>query len=223
MLILSVFSVFSFSSVHAENINVASSSTERMKYDIDNLKQLLKNNSINNMNDLKSFVHTSSSQDIQYVFIEGSGHTNINYQFAYFYGSVNNISTGVNNYSYYGSQQNSFTVAFYYSLRWNVSGENGLTSINGLSSFTAPVCWFLVRTVDLFNMDSSEIVANAVGNVQNAVNNVNGSVNNLNNTITEDKSSQDDINLATHNDEMNDASDTIKILICIVHFIILLL
>ena len=52
IIFLLILSIFSFSSVRAENINVTSSSAERMQTDIDYLKQLLKNNNINNMSDL---------------------------------------------------------------------------------------------------------------------------------------------------------------------------
>lgn len=113
------------------------------------------------------------------------------------------LPTG-DNFSYYQIvQQRSFTLDVYYRLRWNVSDGNGFTSANDNSSFTAPICWLGVRTADLFSMDSTQIVANAVGNVNN-------SVNKLNDKLTEDNSNQDNINLGTHNDEMNDASDTIK-------------
>ena len=92
------------------------------------------------------------------------------------------------------------------------------------STFTAPYCWFRVKTADLFTTDSSQIVANAVENINNSVENVNNSVenvnksvdnvnnsiNNLNDKITEDNSNQDDINLGSHNDEMSNASDSIK-------------
>lgn len=85
------------------------------------------------------------------------------------------------------------------------------------ATFTAPICWFRVKTVDLFTIDSSQIVANAVENINNSVDNVNNSVgnvnnsiNNLNDKITEDNSNQDDINLSTHNDEMSNASDSLK-------------
>lgn len=203
LLILSIFCFFSFSSVHAENINVISSSAERMKADIDYFKQVLKNNYINNMDDLKSFLHCSSTEDIQYCFIEDAGHTYYTYQYAYFYGKLNNLSAGVDNYSYYGIQQNSFKLPYYYRLRWTVYGESGFTSQNVNSIFTAPSCWLCVRTLDLLTMSSTEIVSNAI-------NDVNNSVNNLNNKLTEDNSSQDDINLNSHNGEMDNASNKIK-------------
>ena len=215
LLILCVFSFFNFSSVHAENINVTSSSAERMKDDIDYLKQLLKKNNINNMNDLASFLGVGNAYLVRYFYIEDAGHTLINLQYSYFYNSLYNVSIGVDNYSYYGIRQNSFTLSFDYALQWSCSGINDLTNVEKSSSqstftFTAPTCWFLVKTADLFTMDSSQIVANAVGNVENAVGNVNNSINNLDNTLTEDNSSQDDINLGSHNDEMNTASDKLR-------------
>lgn len=220
LLILSIFSVFNFSSVHAENINVTSSSTERMKFDIDYLKQVLKNNNINNMNDLKSYLGINLSSLIEYIFIEGAGHKNVDWQNAYFYRDINKITVGDNDYSYYGISQNSFTLRYTYYFSWRTSGDYDISHHYGNPSnktFTAPSCWFLIRTDDLFTKDSSEIVVNAVGNVEkavgnveNAVANVDNSINNLNNEIIEDNSSQDDINLGTHNDEMNNASDTIK-------------
>lgn len=212
IIFLLILCVFSFSSVRAENINVTSSSSERMKSDIDYLKQLLKNKNINNMYDLVSFLGADSVDDIQYFYIEDAGHTYIEHQYVYFYYGIGDISIDVDNYIYYGIRQNSFTLPYTFGLRWLTDGNNYLSTIRGSSdsTFTAPNCWFLVKTADLFSLDSSQIVANAVENVNNAVANVNNSINNLNNEITEDKSSQDDINLTTHNDEMNNAGESIK-------------
>ena len=205
IIFLLILSIFSFSSVYAENINVTSSSTERMQTDIDYLKQLLKNNNINNITDLASFLGTNTSVAIQYFYIEDASHTHNDYQYAYFYSRFNNASIGVDNYSYYGIQQNSFTLPYNFLLRWHPSGSNYIAQFDNSSNhaFTAPSCWLAVRTADLFMKDSNEIVANAVENVNN-------SINNLNDKITEDNSNQDDINLGTHNDEMNNASDSIK-------------
>lgn len=205
IIFLLILSIFSFSSVRAENINVTSSSSQRMQSDIDYLKQLLKNNNINNMNDLKSFLGAPSTYNIEYFYIEDAGHTRINYQWAYFYYGISGITNGVDNYSYYGIQQNSFTLSYNYELVWRLSDDDYFRGFSNSSNktFTAPSCWLCVRTADLFTKDSSQIVASAVENVNN-------SVNNLNNTLTEDNSSQDEINLASHNDEMNNASDTIK-------------
>lgn len=198
IIFLLILSIFSFSSVHAENINVTSSSAERMQCDIDYLKQLLKNHNINNMNDLVSFFGANSNNDIQYFFIEDAGHSLIDYQIAIFYSNVNNISIGVDNYSYYGIKQNSFTLHYNFSLIWQVSGGNLFSGSVSSSSdtFTAPSCWLCVRTVDLFTKDSSQIVASAVENI--------------NDKLTEDNSNQNDINLGTHNDEMSSAIDSIK-------------
>ena len=205
IIFLLILTIFSFSSVRAENINVTSSSAERMQTDIDYLKQLLKNNNINNMEDLKSFFHTNTTRQFQYLYIEDAGHTSFGYQYAYFYFDFDNISNGVDNYSYYGIQQNSFTLHYKFSLCWGVQGDSYLykTESSSTDTFTAPACWLAVRTADLFTKDSSQIVASAVENINN-------SVNNLSNTITEDNSSQDDINLGTHNDEMSSATDSIK-------------
>lgn len=198
LLILSIFSFSSFSSVHAENINVTSSSAERMQSDIDYLKQLLKNHNINNMNDLKSFLGASSTYNIEYFYIEDAGHTRISYQFAYFYYGINGITNGVDNYSYYGIQQNSFTLSYNYNLVWRFLDDDYFRGFENSSNetFTAPACWLCVRTADLFTKDSSQIVASAVENI--------------NDKLTEDNSNQNDINLGTHNDEMSNASDSIK-------------
>lgn len=204
IIFLLILTIFSCSSVHAENINITTSSSERMQVDIDYLKQLLKNNNINNMNDLMEFFGAYSTNTIAYFYIEDAGHTSFNFQFAYFYSDFYDISNGVDDYSYYGIQQNSFTLPYNYSLRWRSNGANGLTSFQSANAtFTAPACWFSVRTADLFTMDSSQIVANSVENVNN-------SINNLNDKITEDNSNQQDINLGTHNNEMSNASDSIK-------------
>jgi len=198
IIFLLILIIFSLSSVHAENINVTSSGSERMQADIDFLKQLLKNNNINNINDLASFFGTNSINSVQYFYIQDAGHTSMNYQSAYFYYGINGITTGVDNYSYYGIQQNSFTLHYNYELDWRVSGGNYFrgSSSSSNDTFTAPSCWLCVKTLDLFTMDSSQIVANAVEN--------------LNDKITEDNSNQNDINLESHNNEMNDAGDTIK-------------
>lgn len=223
LLILLMLSIFNFSSVQAETTNVTSSSSERMKDDIDYFKQLLKNNNINNMDDLVSFSGVNSADDIQYFYIEDAGHTTYNRQIVYFYSSFNGVSFGDNNYSYYCVQQNSFTLQPNRSYWFSCNGSNDLHKIIR-SSFTAPVCWCGVKTADLFIKDSSQIVANSVENVNksvenvnksvedvnNSVGNVNNSINNLSDKITEDNSSQDDINLGTHNDDMSNASDTIK-------------
>lgn len=207
IIFLLLLTIFSFSSVHAENINVTSSSVERMQNDIDYFKQLLKNNHIYNMNDLKSFLGANRPANFEYLYIEDAGHANSYYQYAYFYQGfdIASIRVGVNDYSYYGIQQNSFTLHYGYCLRWLTSGDSSLSKIEVSSSdtFKAPSCWLAVCTADLFTMESSQIVANAVENVNN-------SVNNLSNTLTEDNSTQDDINLGMHNDEMNNASDSIK-------------
>lgn len=198
IIFLLILSIFSFSSVHAENINVTSSSSERMQTDIDYLKQLLKNHNINNINDLKSFLGASSTYNIEYFYIEDAGHTRINYQFAYFYYGISGITNGVDNYNYYGIQQNSFTLPYNYELAWACSGDDYFRgSANSHNhTFTAPSCWLCVRTLDLFTKDSSQIVASAVENI--------------NDKLTEDNSNQNAINLGTHNDEMNNASDSIK-------------
>ena len=195
LLILFIFSFSSFSSVHAENINVTSLSSERMKSDIDYFKQVLKNNNINNMDDLKSFVGTNSFEAIEYFYIEDAGHRYYRSQYVYFYHDFNNISTGVDNYSYYGIQQNSFTLPYSYCSRYFFDSSNDRFKIVDLSprTLTAPVCWFGVKTADLFIKNSSEIAANAIGNI-----------------LTQDNSKQDDINLGSHNGEMDTASDTIK-------------
>lgn len=205
VIFLLILSIFSFSSVHAESINVSSSSSERMKLDIDFFKQVLKNNNINNMDDLKSFVGANSVVDIEYFFIRDPSKANYSRQYVRFYSNFNYISFGVNDYSYYGIQQNSFSSPYKYSIWYDCYGSNSLNKIDVGSNetFPAPICWFGVKTADLFTKDSSQIVANAVGNVNN-------SVNNLNEKITEDNSSQDDINLGSHNDEMNNSSDAIK-------------
>lgn len=204
IIFLLILCIFSFSSVHAENIDVTTLSSQRMQIDIDYLKQLLKKNNINNMNDLLTFFGGYSLNTIEYFYIEDAGHTTDNFQFAYFYSDFYDISNGVNDYSYYGIQQNSFTLPYNYSLRWRSNGAIDLSSFQSSNaSFTAPACWFAVRTADLFTMDSSQIVANSVENVNN-------SINNLNDKITEDNSSQDDINLGSHNNEMSNASDSIK-------------
>lgn len=205
IIFLLILCVFSFSSVHAENINVTSSSAERMQNDIDYLKQLLKNNNINNITDLASFLGANSLPSIQYFYIEDAGHTGINYQFAYFYYSTSGITNGVDNYSYYGIQQNSFTLHPNYELDWRLSDDDYFRGFESSSNetFTAPSCWLCVRTLDLFTKDSSQIVASAVENVNN-------SINKLNDKLTEDNSNQNAINLGTHNDEMGNASDTIK-------------
>ena len=198
IIFLLILSIFSFSSVHAENINVTSSSSERMQTDIDYLKQLLKNHNINNINDLKSFLGASSTYNIEYFYIEDAGHTRINYQFAYFYYGISGITNGVDNYNYYGIQQNSFTLPYNYELAWACSGDDYFRgSANSHNhTFTAPSCWLCVRTLDLFTKDSSQIVASAVENI--------------NDKLTEDNSNQNAINLGTHNDEMSNASDSIK-------------
>ena len=198
IIFLLILSIFSFSSVHAENINVTSSSSERMQTDIDYLKQLLKNHNINNINDLKSFLGASSTYNIEYFYIEDAGHTRINYQFAYFYYGISGITNGVDNYSYYGIQQNSFTLPYNYELGWRFSDDDYFRgSANSHNhTFTAPSCWLCVRTSDLFTKDSSQIVASAVENI--------------NDKLTEDNSNQNAINLGTHNDEMSNASDSIK-------------
>lgn len=205
IIFLLILTIFSFSSVRAENINVTSSSSERMQADIDYLKQLLKNHNINNMNDLATFLGASSTYNIEYFYIEDAGHTRINFQYAYFYYGLNGITNGVDDYSYYGIQQNSFTLSYNYELGWRNSDEDYFRGSKNSKNytFTAPSCWLCVRTLDLFTKDSSQIVASAVENINN-------SVNNLSNTITKDNSSQDDINLGTHNNEMGNASDTIK-------------
>lgn len=198
IIFLLILTIFSFSSVHAENINVTSSSFERMQLDIDYLKQLLKNNNINNINDLASFFGESSSTYIEYFYIEDAGHKRINYQHAYFYYGIDNISLGVDNYSYYGIQQNSFTLPYNYDLVWRNSDNDYFRAFKNSSNltFTAPSCWLCVRTADLFTKDSSQIVASAVENI--------------NDKLTEDNSNQNDINLGTHNDEMSNAGDSIK-------------
>lgn len=198
IIFLLILTIFSFSSVRAENINVTSSSAERMQSDIDYLKQLLKNHNINNMNDLKSFLGASSTYNIEYFYIEDAGHTRISYQFAYFYYRINGITNGVDNYSYYGIQQNSFTLSYNYKLEWRFSDDDYFRGFENSSNktFTAPACWLCVRTADLFTKDSSQIVASAVENI--------------NDKLTEDNSNQNDINLGTHNDEMSNASDSIK-------------
>ena len=205
IIFLLILSIFSFSSVRAENINVTSDSSQRMQADIDYLKQLLKNNNINNINDLKSFLGASSTLSIEYFYIQDAGHTRINFQYAYFYYGIDNISNGVDDYSYYGIQQNSFTLPYNFYLVWRFLDDDYFRGYSNSSNhtFTAPACWLCVRTADLFTKDSSQIVANAVENVNN-------SINNLNDKITEDNSNQNAINLGTHNDEMNNASDRIK-------------
>lgn len=205
VIFLLILLIFSFSSVRAENINVTSSSSVRMQTDIDYLKQLLKNHNINNINDLQSFLGASSTSNIEYFYIQDAGHTRINYQYAFFYHGIDNITIGVDDYSYYGIQQNSFTLHYNFDLVWRVSDHDYFRGHANTSNktFTAPSCWLCVRTADLFTKDSSQIVASAVENVNN-------SINNLQDKITEDNSSQDDINLGTHNDEMNNASDSIK-------------
>lgn len=198
IIFLLILTIFSFSSVRAENINVTSDSSQRMQADIDFLKQLLKNHNINNINDLQTFLGAYSTSNIEYVYIEDAGHTRINYQWAYFYYSISGITTGVDNYSYYGIQQNSFTLHPNYELAWRLSDDDYFrgSSSSSNKTFTAPSCWLCVRTQDLFTKDSSQIVASAVEN--------------LNEKITEDNSKQDDINLGTHNDEMTTATDSIK-------------
>ena len=198
VIFLLILSIFSFSSVHAENINVISSSSERMQTDIDYLKQLFKKHNINNMNDLASFYGLTSTNFIEYFYIEDAGHTRVDYQSTYFYNVINDIVTGVDNYSYYGIRQNSFRLHYTFELRWSVSDDGYFRGFDNPISHTfgAPSCWLCVRTADLFTKDSSQIVASAVENV--------------NDKLTEDNSTQDDINLGTHNSEMNNASDTIK-------------
>ena len=198
VIFLLILSIFSFSSVHAENINVTSSSSERMQADIDYLKQLLKNNNINNMNDLKSFFGINTYSPFTYIYIEDAGHSNPNYQYAYFYHNVSPISVGQNDYSYYGIQQNSFSLAYGYALKYHTNDTSYLRYFENTnnSKFTAPSCWLCVRTADLFTKDSSQIVASAVENI--------------NDKLTEDNSNQNDINLGTHNDEMSSATDSIK-------------
>ena len=88
IIFLLILSIFSFSSVRAENINVTSSSSERMQADIDYLKQLLKNNNINNINDLATFFGANNDDSFQYFYIEDAGHTRIDYQQAYFYYNI---------------------------------------------------------------------------------------------------------------------------------------
>ena len=142
IIFLLILTIFSFSSVHAENINITTLSSQRMQTDIDYLKQLLKKNNINNMNDLMALFGAYSSNLISYIYIEDAGHTTDNFQFAYFYSDFYNISNGVNDYSYYGIQQNSFTLPYNYSLRWFSNGAIGLTSFQSANaSFTAPACW----------------------------------------------------------------------------------
>lgn len=92
LLILSVFSIFSFSSVHAENINVINSNIVRMQADVDFFKRILKNNNINNMNDLKSFVGAPSIDQLQYFYIEAAGHTYYQHQYCCFYNNFNGIT-----------------------------------------------------------------------------------------------------------------------------------
>ena len=205
VIFLLILSIFSFSSVHAENINVVSSSTERMQIDIDYLKQLLKNNNINNIYDLVRFLGANSAYDIGYFCIIDAGHINHNSQAVRFYSNFDGISVGVDDYSYYGIRQNSFTLHHNYSFWYDCYGSNGLnkTDVPTSATFTAPVCWFGVKTADLFTKDSSQIVANAVESV-------NHSINGLNDKITEDNSNQNAINLGTHNDEMSSATDSIK-------------
>lgn len=198
IIFLLILFIFSFSSVHAENINVTSSSSERMQADIDYLKQLLKNNNINNMNDLTSFLGASSTYSIEYFYIEDAGHSRISYQYAYFYYGIDGISNGVDNYSYYGIQQNSFTLHYNYNLVWRFADDGYFrgSSNSHNHTFTAPSCWLCVCTLDLFTKDSSQIVASAVENI--------------NDKLTEDNSNQNDINLGTHNNEMSSATDSIK-------------
>ncbi len=204
IIFLLILSIFSFSSVRAENINVTSDSSERMKSDIDYFKQVLKNNNINNIYDLKSFLGVDTNYTIQYFYIEDAGHTYYRSQYVYFYSNFNSISTGVDNYSYYGIQQNSFTLPYSCRVRYLIDGLDDLKIIDPVgSTFSAPSCWLAVRTDDLFTKDSSQIVANAVVNA-------NDSIKNLNDKLTEDNSNQQDINLGTHNDEMTSATDSIK-------------
>lgn len=187
----------------AENINITSESSVRMKSDIDYLKQIFKNNNINNMNDLANYFGINTYNPFTYLYIQDAGHIKPGYQLAYFYYSVSNISVGTNDYSYYGIQQNSFSLSYGYELQYHTNDTTYLRHFENTnnSTFQAPVCWLCVRTADLFLKDSSEIV-------ENAVQNVNNSINNLQNTISDDNLQDNTISIDTSNS--SDASESTK-------------
>lgn len=76
-------------------------------------------------------------------------------------------------------------------------GSNSLNfKTSGLPyTFPVPNCWQWFSMQELFIDDNTSVT---------------NSINDVNETLTQDNSSQTDINLTTHNDEMNNASDTIK-------------
>lgn len=213
ILFLLFFTIFGFSTVFGAEITTTNVSSDLHWYVEKDQKiflNVLHQNNIYNIDDLCKFINndlgiTSCEPYIYFYCIYPIGYhfdtssnslsSDFNRTFyVYFFNDYffpqNNSGSG----SWYNVQTDFKTVpcSGYLAFRYDFGRLTFYTN-NVPSNIVVPNCWQWYTIDELFNSDV-----------------VSSSINNVNETLTDDKSSQSDIDLTTHNDEMNNASDTIK-------------
>lgn len=189
--------------------NVSSDLHWYVEKDQRNFLNVLHQNNIYSFNDFSNFLNNSGVDSSRFLFyycicpmgyyVDNNGSlapTRNNTRYVYFTivsrFPENNSGSG----SWYNVQTDFKSVDTY----GLITFRYGLNSLNFKTSdlpytFPVPNCWQWYSMQELFIDDNTSVT---------------NSINDVNETLTQDNSSQTDINLTTHNDEMNNASDTIK-------------
>lgn len=210
------FTIFGFSTVFGADIpttNVSSDLHYYVEKDQRKFLNVLHKNNIYNLTDFYNFVNnlgiSASGQSYIYYYCI--------YPIGYHYDSASNslaslaFASNRTFYVYFSTSydfpENNSGSGYWYNVQTNfktVSCSGYLTFSYGKSrltfhtndvpsKFVVPDCWQWYTMEELFNSDL-----------------ITSSINDVNETLTEDSSSQSAIDLSTHNNEMNTASDSIK-------------
>lgn len=213
IIFLLILSIFSFSSVFAVEYSTTQVSSD-LSYYVQEDKKMLKNalhkNNFYSVNDLRNYLlNLGINNDIRNYFFcvypvgmrydeKSSNLVSFSSQTRYIYFTSesnlpqNNSATGT-----WYNVATDFKRVYCAGVLTIQIPTNALSftfsGANKPNDFFIPNCWQWFSVASLFEDDG-----------------VSSSINNLNEKITEDNSNQNAINLGTHNDEMSNASDSIK-------------
>lgn len=212
---LLIFIIFGFSTVFGVDIsttNVSSDLHYYVKKDQRIFLNVLHKNNIYNLNDFFNFLRDNFGSTTPFLYyycicpmgyrLDASGSlvsTASFTRYVYFSRDSNLPQDDSGSGTWYNVQTNfkSISCDGYFTFKYGSSSLtfHSYTTGDLPTSMPVPNCWQWYTMDELFIDDN---------------NSVTNSINDLNETLTQDNSSQTDINLTTHNDEMNNASDSIK-------------
>lgn len=206
---LLIFTIFGFSIVFGAEIpttNVSSDLSNYVNRDLKFFRYALNENDIFNMDDYKNFIKDlglSASGCSYYFCVFPLGYmygtdnepftpSSNRFYFVYFISNMFFASNNVGSGKWYNVDTNYKSVPCSGALRININ-TCAIQTISTPTNVIVPDCWQWYHISAFFEYDP-----------------VTSSIDDIHRDLTVDTSKQNDINLSTHNGEMNDAGDTVK-------------